>query len=101
SQGVLFEGDIAVPYGGHPSWSPDSERVAFTYGHDIWTTPVPANNQTDVTNDEAWQDFASWSPDNKLIAYGESPAGTEPDATNASQIMTIDVDTRATDNLTN
>jgi Tol biopolymer transport system component len=102
SQSLRFEGDIALAFGGQPTWAPDSHRIAFSYGGDIWTTPPDGNNPTNLTeSDEPSQSFPAWSPDNKLIAYAESAMGTNPDGTPPSQIFTIDPDSRDRENLTN
>ena len=49
------------------------------------------------------QRFPSWSPDGKLIAYAEltSSPNAMPVGSSASQIWTIDVDSRDRKNLTN
>lgn len=88
-------------YGGHPSWAPDSHRLAFINNFDVWTVPPNGNNPTAVTNDDPAQSFPAWSADGKFIAYAESAAGTIADGSVSSEIWTIDADNSTRRNLTN
>jgi Tol biopolymer transport system component len=56
------------------SWSPDSEKIVFTRRDektkgDIWTLSIKDGALTQITDDEAPEHGASWSPDGKTIAY--------------------------------
>ena len=56
------------------SWSPDSEKIAFTKRDektegDVWTLSIKDGALTQITNDEAPEHAASWSSDGKTIAY--------------------------------
>jgi Tol biopolymer transport system component len=88
-------------YGGHPSWAPDSHRLAFINDLDVWTVPPNGNNPTNVTNDDPAQSFPAWSWDGELIAYAQSAPGTIADGSTASEIWTIDPDSITRRNLTN
>jgi dipeptidyl aminopeptidase/acylaminoacyl peptidase len=59
---------------GHPRWSPDGRRIAFTSGRDkpkqqIWTIPAEGGEASALTKfpEGSIGDF-KWSPDGKLIA---------------------------------
>ena len=91
---ILWEDDDGHFQGGQ-DWAPDSSRVAFVDGNDIWTSPPDANAQQNVTNDDAAQSYPAWSPDGKSIAYSESGAGA------TSQLWAINLDTNDRTNMTN
>src|SRR6185369_10343026 len=59
---------------GHPRWSPDGRRIAFTSGREnlkqqIWTIPVEGGEASALTKfpEGSIGDF-KWSPDGKVIA---------------------------------
>lgn len=56
------------------SWSPNSEKIVFTKRDektqgDIWTLSINDGALIQITDDEAPEHGASWSPDGKTITY--------------------------------
>ncbi len=97
---LLYESNPGE-YGGNPAWAPDSHRIAFATGNDIWTVPPNGNNPTNLTNDDPVQSFPAWSSDGTLIAYAQSPAIVVFGGAPLSEIWTIDTDSSTRTNLTN
>ena len=74
----------------HPTWSPDSARIAFEVclggslstdcpdgeSFDIYTVNSDGSNLTNLTNNEATDRFPSWSPDGE-IAFSSDRSGKE------------------------
>jgi len=74
----------------HPTWSPDSTRIAFEAclggslstdcpdgeSFDIYTVNSDGSNLTNLTNNEATDRFPSWSPDGE-IAFSSDRSGKE------------------------
>ena len=57
-----------------PSWSPDGEHIAFTHSgnplnFEIFVVRPDGSGQTNLTNDNGLDGFASWSPDGEQIAF--------------------------------
>lgn len=55
-----------------PSWSPDGERIAYTYQGDVWVMSDDGGSKTNLTHDAslpAAGQMPAWSPDGERIAY--------------------------------
>lgn len=48
-----------------PTWSPDSQRIAYSRGNRVWMSDLDGSNPHEI--DRGWG--AQWSPDGKSIAY--------------------------------
>jgi Tol biopolymer transport system component len=74
--------------GMHPTWSPDSKRIAFVQNGDLWT--MNANGTRAKLLVKAFANATAWSPDGKWIAYGGAERGDlriiHPDGTGARQL---------------
>ena len=69
---LLVEGDLLVgaPLPLHPSFSPDSRWVVFSWYDEIWKVKVDGDSLTQLTfSDEGGKYFPSWSPDGSKILY--------------------------------
>src|SRR5260370_34188396 len=53
------------------------DRVAFTYGGDLWTAPVTGGTATRLTAHPGVELFAKFSPDGKWIAFTGQYDGDE------------------------
>ena len=53
------------------------DRVAFTYGGDIWTAPVTGGSAIRLTAHPGVEVFAKFSPDGKWIAFTGQYDGDE------------------------
>lgn len=80
---VLFDGKLIS----NPSFSPDGEKVAFTFENNLYYTNLSANQTVQVTNDGKWNNIINgmcdwvyeeefsftkafeWSPDSRKIAF--------------------------------
>src|ERR1041385_480128 len=54
-----------------------AERVAFTYGGDIWTAPATGGSAIRLTAHPGMEVFAKFSPDGKWIAFTGQYDGDE------------------------
>jgi Tol biopolymer transport system component len=85
-------------------WSPDGSRIAFDVGQDpdilpdIWIMNADGTGQTQLTVNDWWDAFPSWSPDEQWIVMesdGPNYPATQgiwqmnPDGTGLAQITTI------------
>jgi Tol biopolymer transport system component len=66
--------DGKYKYQSHVSWSPDSEKIAFTRVDeetkgDIWTMSIADRKLTQITDDPLIEARLAWSPDGSIIAY--------------------------------
>jgi Tol biopolymer transport system component len=52
-----------------PDWSPNSKQIAFTRQFDIWVMDADGQHATQLTDDEAEDTKAAWSPDGSRIAF--------------------------------
>ena len=58
----------------HPAWSPDGERILFTYGSvvsnlDIYVMDADGSNVTRLTEHPERDQRATWSPDGSQVAF--------------------------------
>ena len=62
-----------------PNWSPDGTRITFISDRDgnneIYVMDADGSNQTNLTNNDVWDDFPNWSPDGTKIAFSSSRDG--------------------------
>lgn len=66
-----------------PAWSPDGSKIVFNsmFGasldadslaqHDIFVMDSDGSNVIRLTDAPGWEEFPSWSPDGRWIAYGD------------------------------
>ncbi len=58
---------------GHPNWSPDGSRIAFSSMRDgnleIYVVNADGSGLTRLTDQAEFDDFPVWSPDGQFIAY--------------------------------
>ncbi len=54
-----------------PSWSPDGQQIAFSWGKgfDIWTIPSAGGDPKQITDDPAAEHAPIWLPDSKNILF--------------------------------
>lgn len=64
---------------GHPTWSPDGERIAFQRGDPsrLYVMAADGSGQRRLTDDVATEAQPAWSPDGEWIAYVRKAPGTE------------------------
>jgi len=52
------------------AWSPDSQRIAYDFDHDIFTIKTDGTAQVNLSNNNsAFDSFPSWSPDGMRIVF--------------------------------
>jgi TolB protein len=68
-------------FDGNPTWSPDSEKIAFqsrTDGdHEIYVVNVDGTGLTKLTDNDYADIFPAWSPDGRYIAFSSNRPKTE------------------------
>jgi dipeptidyl aminopeptidase/acylaminoacyl peptidase len=62
----LTSGDASAS---EPVWSPDSTRIAFVTGGQVWTMNPQGGDRKQVTNISTGADGPVWSPDGSMIAF--------------------------------
>ncbi|MDE1914459.1 MAG: PD40 domain-containing protein [Sphingomonadales bacterium] len=60
---------------GHPTLSPDGQRIAFTALGDLWVVSSQGGKPEQLTHDAALEADAAWSPDGKFLAYSSDKGG--------------------------
>ncbi|MFK7969845.1 MAG: S41 family peptidase [Bacteroidia bacterium] len=59
-----------------PALSPDGSQIAFTHQGDIWTMPATGGQAVRLTIHEGYENYPTWSPDGKTIAFASSRSGS-------------------------
>ena len=62
-------------FGAHPSWSPDSETLAFEKSGDIYLVPKKENEPVLVVSGTSGIPYTVWSPDGDRIIYWNRTKG--------------------------
>jgi uncharacterized delta-60 repeat protein len=52
-----------------PAWSPDGTRISFTRNGEIFVMNADGSNQTNLTNNPAFDSNSNWSPDSMKIVF--------------------------------
>ena len=67
-------------FDGNPTWSPDSQRIAFQSRADgdqeIFVVNVDGSGLTNLTDNDYADVFPAWSPDGRFIAFSSNRAKT-------------------------
>ncbi|PKO20490.1 MAG: hypothetical protein CVU38_19850 [Chloroflexi bacterium HGW-Chloroflexi-1] len=62
-----------------PSWSPDSQRLAFMSARsgdlEIYVVKLDGTALTNLTNSPGSDTFLSWSPDSRFVAFNSDRGG--------------------------
>ena len=70
-----------VFFDGNPTWSPDSERLAFQSrgdgDHEIYVINVDGSGLTKLTDNDYADIFPAWSPDGRYIAFSSNRPKTD------------------------
>lgn len=61
----------------YPALSPDGEKLAFTFQGDIWVMDMTSQIPIRITINEAYDSYATWSPDGTQIAFSSNRYGSE------------------------
>lgn len=101
----------------YPAWSPDGSQLVYSYGHSWLTSGVDADDETlnndldlyvmnadgtgvrQITETEALEIGAVWSPDGSRLAY-LSPTTVENGEISGQDVYIIDPDSLSTNRLT-
>jgi Tol biopolymer transport system component len=70
SNGTTLTPLIVTEHGTHPSWAPDSGKIAFSYSEQVYTTPADGSAFPTALSGATGIEPV-WSPDGSRIAYGE------------------------------
>lgn len=62
----------------HAVWSPDANQIAFASNGEIYIVKLSTGVVTQLTNNSWYDDYPSWSPDNKYIIYCSEQASGYP-----------------------
>jgi dipeptidyl aminopeptidase/acylaminoacyl peptidase len=63
--------------GSSPVWFPDSSRIVFADGNDLWAVDLNAATPTRLTSDAEDERAASVSPDGKWVAFYSTRSGSQ------------------------
>lgn len=79
--------------GQYPYWSPDSKKIAWTQGKQLWIANADGKNAKPLTISPAieYENILDWSKDGKTILYARRDGYMVEDKL---QLWTIDVDTQ-------
>ena len=68
-------------FDGNPTWSPDSQRLAFQSrgggDHELYVINVDGSGLTKLTDNDYADIFPAWSPDGRYIAFSSNRPKTE------------------------
>ncbi len=68
-------------FDGNPTWSPDSQRIAFQSrgdgDHEIYVINADGSGLTKITDNDYADVFPAWSPDGRYIAFSSNRPKTE------------------------
>ncbi|MDE2751085.1 MAG: prolyl oligopeptidase family serine peptidase [Gemmatimonadota bacterium] len=61
--------------GGSPSWFPNSDRIVFRRGADLWTIAIGSSEPAQITSDDENERAPRVSPDSNLVAFYSGRSG--------------------------
>ncbi len=64
---ITFDHNVA-----HAAWSPDGSQIVFAANGEIYILPLSTGVPTKLTDNSAYDDYPSWSPDNNYIIYSSA-----------------------------
>jgi TolB protein len=76
-----------------PTWSPDSQRLAFSLFGSIWQVAAAGGEARQITTSRGYHAHPAWSPKGDQIAFvrGDAPAGRIPNI--SGRLVIVDVAT--------
>jgi Tol biopolymer transport system component len=87
-----------IGLGSAPEWVPDSKRIAFVRGPDLWIAKADGSKAMRVIDGPGMAGDPAWSPDGRSIVFWSDRASAE--ATNGDR-YTTSVDRESVERLTN
>ncbi len=64
---------LADFYSWMPTWSPDSKKIAFSNGEELYLVSVDGGSAEKLTSEGHTEVAPSWWPDGKMIAFNDYP----------------------------